>query len=102
MLVCGELFSSVCPVLIEGMYLTCRIERLAEEDITSIADDHMILKPLNFSGHVTRLLSGWCKEIPAIDVGADLEALDVSEGMFNFQGNDKTLRTIVTSFVNSF
>ena len=90
---------------VEGMYLTCRIERLAEEDITSIADDHMILKPLNFSGHVTRLLSGWCKEIPAIDVGADLEALDVSEGMFHFQGNYynvETLRTIVTSFVNSF
>ena len=72
---------------IEGMYLTCRIERLAEEDITSIADNHMILKPFNFSGHVTRLLSGWCKEIPAIDVGADLEALDVSEGILNFQGN---------------
>jgi hypothetical protein len=66
---------------------TCRIERLAEEDITSIADDHMILKPLNFSGHVTRLLSGWCKEIPAIDVGADLEALDVSVEILNFQGN---------------
>lgn len=58
--------------------LTCRVVNLAEEDITNIADDHMILKPLNFSGHVTRLLSGWCKEIPSIDVGAELEALDVS------------------------
>lgn len=55
-----------------------RVDNLAQEDITEIANDHMILKPLNFSGHVTRLLSGWCKEIPTIDVGADLEALDVS------------------------
>ena len=58
--------------------LTCRVENLAEEDIAKIANDHMILKPLNFSGHVTRLLSGWCKEIPAIDIDADLKALDVS------------------------
>lgn len=86
------------------MYLTCRIEQLAEEDITGIADDHMILKPLNFSGHVTRLLSGWCKEIPAIDVGADLEALDVSVGMLNFQGNYsvETSQAFVTSFTSSF
>ena len=69
------------------VYLTCRIEHLAEEDITNMANDHMILKPLNFSGHVTRLLSGWCKEIPAIDVGADLETLDVSVEMFNLQWN---------------
>lgn len=38
----------------------------------------MILKPLKFSGQVNRLLSGWCKEVPAVDVGADLEALEVT------------------------
>ena len=38
----------------------------------------MILKPLKFSGQVTRSLSRWCKEVPAIDVAADLEALEVS------------------------
>ena len=70
-------------MMCKEVYLTCRIQNLAEEDITNIADDHMILKPLNFSGHMTRLLSGWCKEIPAIDVGADLEALDVSVKMCN-------------------
>lgn len=53
------------------------MENLTEDDIGAIADDHMILKPIKFSGHVTRLLSGWCKEVPAIDVGADLEALEV-------------------------
>ena len=59
------------------LHILCRVESLADEDIFSIADEHMILKPLEFSGHVTRLLSGWCKEIPAVDVGADLEALEV-------------------------
>ena len=53
------------------------MENLTEDDIGAITDDHMILKPIKFSGHVTRLLSGWCKEVPAIDVGADLEALEV-------------------------
>ena len=53
------------------------MENLAEEDIFAVEEDYMILKPLKFSGHVTRLLSGWCKEIPAIGVGVDLEQLEV-------------------------
>lgn len=60
------------------MCFLCRVENLHEEDLCAVAEDHMILKPLKFSGHVTRLLSGWCKEIAAIDVAADLEALEVN------------------------
>ena len=59
--------------------ISLRVESLTEEDILAIDDDHMILKPIKFSCHVTRLLSSWCKEIPAIDVGADLGALEVGK-----------------------
>ena len=39
--------------------------------------EHVILKPLKFEGHVTRRLSGWCIVIPAVDVGAKLETIEV-------------------------
>ena len=39
--------------------------------------DHVILKPLVFCGHVTRRLSDWCSVIPAVDVTAELEAVEV-------------------------
>jgi len=39
--------------------------------------DRVILKPLVFCGHVTRKLSDWCSVIPAIDVTAELEAVEV-------------------------
>ena len=68
---------TICACLHGCNFLLCRVENLTEEDIFSVSEDHMILKPLKFNGHVTRLLSGWCKEIPAIDVGADLEEVEV-------------------------
>ena len=40
--------------------------------------DHMIVKPLAFSGEVDRSLSGWCKAMPAVNVKASLGTMEVT------------------------
>ena len=44
-------------------------------------DNHVILEPLQFSGQVTRSLSGWCTAIPAVSVVSKLEAVQVRVGL---------------------
>ena len=44
---------------------------------TEPAIGHKIIKPLQFSVEVTRSLSSWYKAVPAVDVQADLQMLEV-------------------------
>ena len=41
--------------------------------------DHMILKPLEFRGVVKRSLSGWCSSVPAVNIEANLKAMEVGK-----------------------
>eukprot|EP00731_Ephydatia_muelleri_P036267 Em0227g1a len=41
---------------------------------------HMIIKPIQFHGHVMRKLSGWCSVVPDIIVDAELPSLEVQLG----------------------
>ncbi|XP_064396100.1 intermembrane lipid transfer protein VPS13C-like isoform X3 [Halichondria panicea] len=52
-----------------------RVERLKEE--TKPSPGHMIVEPLEFSGVVTRSLSSWCTVVPAVDVQANLQTLNL-------------------------
>ena len=40
----------------------------------------MIIKPVQFHGHVIRKLSGWCSVVPDIIVDAELPSLEVQLG----------------------
>ena len=52
-----------------------RVEDFKEK--TEPAISHKIIKPLQFSGEVTRSLSSWYKAVPAVDVQANLQMLEV-------------------------
>ena len=43
------------------------------------ADGHMLLKPLQFNGKITRLLSGWCTALPAVSVSCKLKRTQVQK-----------------------
>ena len=46
------------------------------------ADGHMLLKPLQFNGKITRLLSGWCTALPAVSVSCKLKRTQVQKMTF--------------------
>ena len=64
----------------------CRVENFKEN--TEPAISHKIIKPLQFSGEVTRSLSSWYKAVPAVDVQANLQMLEVgrASSMYHIAG----------------
>ena len=41
-------------------------------------ENHMILKPLQFEGVLSRSLSPWCAVVPTVDVRTNLKAIEVN------------------------
>jgi vacuolar protein sorting-associated protein 13A/C len=81
------LSSSGCPAVVDCMTVTIssvQLSRVMDVEKASSelkvtksdeieADGHMMLKPLQFNGKITRLLSGWCTALPAVSVSCKLK-----------------------------
>ena len=59
------------------VHVLLRVSALPVDGSLASADRHMILEPLRFVGTVRRSLSSWCTAIPAVDVRAGLEDVEV-------------------------
>lgn len=54
-----------------------RLDNLHQHGVLPSGMDNVILKPLEFKGHVDRRLSDWCTSVPIVSVSAELEAVQV-------------------------
>ena len=53
------------------------LQKQKQKEEQASSDEHLILKPLTFEGHVVHRLSDWCTVIPLVDVVAKLETVEV-------------------------